>query len=41
MDLAGALEADATIQAHLMRGRDFAEFHRAFQAKERPRWTGR
>ncbi|HHI80426.1 MAG TPA: enoyl-CoA hydratase family protein [Planctomycetes bacterium] len=40
MDLVSALELDSYAQAHLMRGKDFAEFHRAFSNKEEPKWTG-
>ncbi len=41
MDLASSIEMDATIQAHLMRGRDFEVFHSAFCAKRKAEWTGR
>jgi len=41
LDLHGALELEAMTQAHLMSSEDFAEFHRAFTAKEKPRWKGR
>ena len=40
MDLASALDLDSFAQAHLMRGLDFKEFHRAFSNKEEPKWTG-
>ena len=41
MTLQGALELEAMTQAHLMQTHDHAEFHRAFNAGERPNWTGR
>jgi len=41
LDLAGALELDATTQALLMGSRDHGEFHRAFGEKRPPRWSGR
>ncbi len=41
MALHGALEMEAMTQAHLMQTRDHAEFHRAFNAGEPPRWSGR
>ncbi|MEZ5989335.1 MAG: enoyl-CoA hydratase family protein [Planctomycetota bacterium] len=41
LDLHGALELEAMTQAHLMSSEDFAEFHRAFTAREKPRWKGR
>jgi enoyl-CoA hydratase/carnithine racemase len=40
MDFTSALELDSFSQAHLMRGADFKEFHRAFSNKEEPKWTG-
>ena len=41
MSLHGALEMEAMTQAHLMQTKDHAEFHRAFNAGERPNWSGR
>ncbi len=41
MTLHGALEMEAMTQAHLMQSRDHAEFHRAFNAGEKPTWSGR
>ena len=41
MTLHGALEMEAMTQAHLMQTRDHAEFHRAFNAGEKPNWSGR
>ena len=41
MTLHGALELEAMTQAHLMQTRDHAEFHRAFNADEKPNWSGR
>lgn len=41
MDLAGALQLEGLAQALLMTTHDHAEFHRAFTAREEPRWTGR
>jgi enoyl-CoA hydratase/carnithine racemase len=41
MGLSPSLEMDAAVQALLMSSRDHAEFHRAFNAKETPRWEGR
>ena len=41
MTLHGALELEAMTQAHLMQTRDHAEFHRAFNAGEKPNWSGR
>ena len=41
MTLHGALELEAMTQAHLMQSRDHAEFHRAFNAGEKPNWSGR
>ena len=41
MDLAGALELEATTQALLMKSADHAEFYQAFKEKRDPRWTGR
>lgn len=41
MTLHGALEMEAMTQAHLMQTHDHAEFHRAFNAGEKPIWSGR
>jgi len=41
MSLSAALELEATTQALLMKGRDYAEFHAAFNAGREPRWQGR
>jgi enoyl-CoA hydratase/carnithine racemase len=41
MSLSAALELDATTQALLMTGADYAEFHAAFTEGRAPRWTGR
>lgn len=41
MTLHGALELEAMTQAHLMQTGDHAEFHRAFNAGEKPNWSGR
>ena len=41
MDLAGALELEATTQALLMGTEDHAEFYRAFTEGRDPKWTGR
>jgi enoyl-CoA hydratase/carnithine racemase len=41
MDLAGALELEATTQAMLMGSEDHAEFYRAFLEGRDPKWTGR
>jgi enoyl-CoA hydratase/carnithine racemase len=41
MSLAAALELEATTQALLMKGEDYAEFHAAFTEGRRPRWQGR
>lgn len=41
MDLGGAIELEATVQASLMRGADHAEFAKAFLEGRSPRWTGR
>ncbi len=40
MDLAGAIELEATTQALLMTTADHAEFYRAFTEGRKPRWTG-
>ena len=41
MSLSAALELEATTQALLMTGQDYAEFHAAFNAGRQPRWRGR
>jgi enoyl-CoA hydratase/carnithine racemase len=41
MSLSAALELEAAMQALLMNSSDYAEFHRAFNAKTPPEWTGR
>jgi enoyl-CoA hydratase/carnithine racemase len=41
MSLHGALELEAMTQAHLMQTKDHREFHRAFNAAEKPNWSGR
>ncbi|MDN3258931.1 enoyl-CoA hydratase family protein [Streptomyces sp. CSDS2] len=41
MPLAAAVELDASTQALLMTGEDYAEFHAAFTAKRAPKWRGR
>jgi len=41
MSLSAALELEATTQALLMTGQDYAEFHAAFTAGREPRWRGR
>lgn len=41
MPLAASVELDATTQALLMNGRDYAEFHAAFTGKRPPEWKGR
>jgi enoyl-CoA hydratase/carnithine racemase len=41
MDLASALELEATTQALLMGTEDHAEFYRAFTEGRDPKWTGR
>jgi enoyl-CoA hydratase/carnithine racemase len=41
MDLAGALELEATTQALLMLTDDHREFHAAFRERRAPRWSGR
>jgi enoyl-CoA hydratase/carnithine racemase len=41
MSLSAALELEATTQALLMTGRDYAEFHAAFTAGREPHWEGR
>ena len=39
MSLQGALELEAVTQAHLMQTKDHSEFHRAFNAGEKPKWS--
>lgn len=41
MDLAGAIELEATTQALLMTTDDHAEFYAAFTEGRKPKWTGR
>ncbi|GHB19290.1 enoyl-CoA hydratase [Streptomyces viridiviolaceus] len=41
MPLAAAVELDASTQALLMNGEDYAEFHAAFKEKRPPKWNGR
>ncbi|WP_306333702.1 enoyl-CoA hydratase family protein [Streptomyces sp. KL118A] len=41
MPLAAAIELDASTQALLMNGEDYAEFHAAFTEKRPPKWQGR
>ncbi|MFF4490323.1 enoyl-CoA hydratase family protein [Streptomyces sp. NPDC001544] len=41
MPLSAAVELDASTQALLMNGEDYAEFHAAFTAKRPPKWRGR
>jgi enoyl-CoA hydratase/carnithine racemase len=41
MSLPAALELEATTQALLMKGADYAEFHAAFTEGREPRWQGR
>ncbi|GAA3294494.1 enoyl-CoA hydratase family protein [Streptomyces cinereospinus] len=41
MPLAAAVELDASTQALLMTGEDYAEFHAAFTQKRPPKWRGR
>jgi enoyl-CoA hydratase/carnithine racemase len=41
MDLAGALELEASTQALLMTGADHAEFYAAFNEGRAPKWSGR
>ncbi|PRH77782.1 enoyl-CoA hydratase family protein [Streptomyces solincola] len=41
MPLAASVELDASTQALLMNGEDYAEFHAAFTAKRPPKWRGR
>ncbi|MGW1722138.1 enoyl-CoA hydratase family protein [Streptomyces sp. NPDC002306] len=41
MPMAAAVELDASTQALLMNGEDYAEFHAAFTEKRAPKWRGR
>ena len=41
MSLSAALELEATTQALLMTGQDYAEFHAAFTTGREPHWQGR
>ncbi|MFF9296688.1 enoyl-CoA hydratase family protein [Streptomyces sp. NPDC014764] len=41
MPLAPSIELDASTQALLMTGEDYAEFHAAFTEKRAPKWRGR
>ncbi|MBC2901907.1 enoyl-CoA hydratase family protein [Streptomyces cupreus] len=41
MPLGPAVELDASTQALLMTGEDYAEFHKAFTQKRPPKWKGR
>jgi enoyl-CoA hydratase/carnithine racemase len=41
MSLSAALELEATTQALLMTGKDYAEFHAAFNEGRTPNWQGR
>lgn len=41
MDLAGAIELEATTQALLMASDDHAEFYKAFTEGRKPNWTGK
>jgi enoyl-CoA hydratase/carnithine racemase len=41
MSLSAAIELEATTQALLMKGEDYAEFHAAFNAGRPPQWKGR
>ncbi|NUR40213.1 MAG: enoyl-CoA hydratase family protein [Streptomyces sp.] len=41
MPLAASVELDASTQALLMNGEDYAEFHKAFKEKRTPKWQGR
>ncbi|MET8452572.1 enoyl-CoA hydratase family protein [Streptomyces sp. NPDC005209] len=41
MPLAAAVELDASTQALLMNGEDYAEFHAAFKEERPPKWQGR
>ena len=41
MDLAGAIELEATTQALLMTSEDHAEFYKAFTEGRDPKWTGK
>jgi enoyl-CoA hydratase/carnithine racemase len=41
MDLAGAIEMEALVQALLMKSHDHGEFYRAWAAGRKPEWAGR
>ncbi|MEU1406463.1 enoyl-CoA hydratase family protein [Streptomyces sp. NPDC005728] len=41
MPMAASIELDASTQALLMNGEDYAEFHAAFTEKRSPKWRGR
>jgi enoyl-CoA hydratase/carnithine racemase len=41
MSLSAAIELEAVTQALLMKGKDYAEFHAAFNAGRPPQWQGR
>jgi enoyl-CoA hydratase/carnithine racemase len=41
MDMASAIEIEATTQALLMQSHDHGEFHRAWTERRKPRWEGR
>jgi enoyl-CoA hydratase/carnithine racemase len=41
MSLSAAIELEAMTQALLMKGKDYAEFHTAFNEGRPPQWTGR
>jgi hypothetical protein len=41
MSLGSSMELDAMTQALLMKTRDHAEFHAAFNDRRPPRWEGR
>jgi enoyl-CoA hydratase/carnithine racemase len=41
MDLAGAIEMEALVQALLMKSHDHGEFYRAWSEGRKPKWTGR
>jgi enoyl-CoA hydratase/carnithine racemase len=41
MDLAGAIEMEALVQALLMKSHDHGEFYRAWSDGRKPEWAGR
>ncbi len=41
MDLVAAIEAEAQAQALMLMGEDHRAFYEAFNAKQKPQWTGR